>query len=1392
MAIVNRQNNLFAAEDWTVAYKAYSQVNFQAYDFDSIRTALVDYVRINYPENFNDYVESSEFIAIIEMLAYLSQSLAFRMDINSRENFLETAERRDSVFKLARMLGYNPKRNIPASGIMKVVRVRTTESIRDSQGNDLNNINISWDDANNPLSYEQFITVLNAAMSSANRFTAPVKEGIVGNIPTELYQLNTPITAPVAYNFNLTAEGVNRPFNIINSDFVDNGFFFERHPDPTNLFNIIYRNDSLGLSSSNTGFFVMFKQGSLQFLDLDYTTPLQSREEIVAVSNINELDVYLQEINSAGLILNKWEKVPNTVGQTLNYNNVAKNTKNLYAVENVDNGGIKLKFADGNFGNIPYGIFRLWYRSSDPNRYIIQPENARNISITVPYVDKQNKNQALTLTFRLEYRVNNSLPAESLAAIKRRAPQVYYTQNRMVSAQDYNVFPLSQSNNILKLKAMNKTHAGHSRYIDINDPTGTYQNLDTFAKDAILYSEESNRSQSVVINDNTTPREVVVSILPEILKTQQLNNFVYYGMRNTWTQFQENKFIVSNLNIRWEPLPAEAISNTGYMTETFSQGNQVVMLNINDSTKMFKENSLIKFVNSSDLSDYKWVRIISIENNGALASGLVTSIGPWTLSEEVGRGYLATEVIVSLRKLFTVAEADSIQTEINNRRTFALGYDLYADSWYIIQNKDLDRTSSFNVSHAKDTSGAGLDSSWIVLMEYYPVNIFSYRYNVTARGQNYVVQSKNDLKFYNIKNVKVLDNNNKSSKDTITFTTINAKPFNSDTFEWHKVGNNDYRWRNTTTGTTYIPRTYSPGIVLKTRDTKWFDVNVYWKSNFGLMKPKGNVLNTVDTATGNQYVSEATVLLAALFDRGELESQTTFVTIANNSGQINKIPSTITIPFNSTTFGGDIIDPATGNITYRLFNDSGNSLLVFSGNANCYSYGTTGTSNVDTSVSGRLFLANANVTAQTGNLIYSGLHLNQYHNSFDRTSAVSKDKIIVDYIQNKERLDQEIVWEVTDVYRYNDGYTDPRKVIVAPIDSDSDLVPDRPLQFKEYVYDKNIQVFEYYTDFDGYNYDRPTQGVIADFRNENIIRFDISSNLISSESYAKAYDVSILNWLFAKDLATASIVENDQGKAAGLKIYAVAENKVYLNTSDSTRFVNGDASNVRLVETNDFFVRVGRGPTQDTSQPQQQDSVIRWQHVAPKDVRIDPSISNVVEMIVLTNSYYTEVKSYLREPTGSNFPVEPTSSELAIEFENLNEYKSASDTIVFRSAKFKLLFGPFAEQQYQTKFRVVKLSNNISDNELKSQIISAINNYFEVENWEFGETFYFTELSSYIHQRLGSAIGSIVILPRNTSGSFGDMFSVKAEPNELFASTATVADIEIVERITSQTLRADR
>ena len=177
MAYSERQNNLFAAEDWKVAYKAFSNIDFTSYDFDTMRLSMVNYIRQNFPENFNDYIESSEFIAIIELLAYLSQSLAFRMDLNSRENFLETAERRDSVFKLARMLGYNPRRNVPASGLMKITGLRTNEPLTDSLNRNLANKTVFWDDVNNPESYEQFITILNSTFSNTNRFSYPIKSG---------------------------------------------------------------------------------------------------------------------------------------------------------------------------------------------------------------------------------------------------------------------------------------------------------------------------------------------------------------------------------------------------------------------------------------------------------------------------------------------------------------------------------------------------------------------------------------------------------------------------------------------------------------------------------------------------------------------------------------------------------------------------------------------------------------------------------------------------------------------------------------------------------------------------------------------------------------------------------------------------------------------------------------------------------------------------------------------------------------------------------------------------------------------------------------------------------------------------------------------------------------
>lgn len=1385
-----RQQALFAAEDWKLAYQAFTEIDFQAYDFDSIRVALVEYVRTNYPENFNDYVESSEFIAIIEMLAYLAQSLSFRVDVNTRENFLETAERRESVFRLAQMLGYNPKRNIAASGLMKVTAIKTTEDLTDSLGTSLNNRTVFWNDVNNSQSYEQFITILNAAMSRTNRFTTPVKEGQVGDIPTELYQLNTPINSPITYNVNISVDGSSKQFNVVNPDFTDGGSFSERHPDPANLFHMIYRNDGKGLESPDTGFFLFLKQGTLDFVDFNYTTPVENRQQDVLVPNINEADVYLQEINETGLVLNKWQKIPNTVGQTLNFNSRSLDTRNLYAVENLGTDGVRLRFTDGNFGRVPVGVFRFWHRVSDPRRYTVAPESARNLTVTIPYEDVSGRPQQLTVTFSLQRAISNSLPPESLAAIKQRAPQVYYTQNRMVSAQDYNVFPESQSQNITKLKAINRTHAGHSRYIELNDPTGTFYNVDTFADDAYLYREVANQTQNIIIDNNTTPLDVVSSTLPNKLKELAINNFVYQTMRDAWQKSDPSVFqFNSEDNVIWNPQPVRSTGSEGYLTEEFStSGITNVLTNQLPRTRKLQENTFLKFVDPQAPAEYVWVRVVSVRNNGRLTAGVVTAQGPWTLSADVPAGWRLTDTIVTLRRQFTSSEREAIQEKIQERApVFGIGYNLETDVWYTIDESLLPqdaRSTEFAVTSQEGGLVANQGATtWLFLMEYQNIDQNSYRYTLTSRGEDYVVQSRDKLKFYNVKNIKVLDATRQSSQDLITITTTNTKPGGSDRFEW--TGNS---WRNQELGTIHQPRAIRVDLPLKTRDVTFRDISANWISNFGIFRFSDDFASTLGK---NEYVSRATVDLNVFHPVGAFSSESNVV-VANNTGRVETLPSSIQVDFDSGTFGGDtIVQNYAGvrGILYRQQTETGEQVFFAPPEQEPFSLGPApdGSENLtnispDPDNPGSIRLISEDGLGN-GTLEYRNIGDRRLLNSED-SNGTSRDILEVVYEKNLEQLEEPIQWTISDVYREADGFVDPRRVKVAPLDSDGDLVPDRPRQFTEYVDSDDIVLFENYQDFDGFVYARPFRGRVLDLRGQEDI--SVLPNQVGPAAYNDFVELSSVEWLLVKDLAAAQKLE-DNFNARGTVVYVEETNEVFELTPSSTQ----PTLDLKLEPTQDFFVRAGRGATQNTVDTDPQPGIIRWQHVAPNDVRVDPSISNIVEMIVLTTSYNDQVRRWQARPVGE-FPLEPTSDQLSLEFAGLNEFKNASDVLAFRSAKFRLLFGEQADDLYKARFRVVKLSDQISDNELKTRIIATINDYFSVDNWDFGEAFYFTELSTFIHQRLGSNIGSIIILPKSRTGRLGELFQVQAEPNELFISTATVNDIEIVSRLDNQTLRLDR
>ena len=156
MATSSRQSNIFGVNDWKSIYQTYSQADLQSYDYETLRKIFVDYLRTYYPETFNDYTESSEYIALLDIIAFMGQALAFRSDLNARENFIDTAERRDSVIKLANLVNYNPKRNFAGQGFLKITSVQTTEQVRDINGINLSNAVILWNDTANPNWQEQF------------------------------------------------------------------------------------------------------------------------------------------------------------------------------------------------------------------------------------------------------------------------------------------------------------------------------------------------------------------------------------------------------------------------------------------------------------------------------------------------------------------------------------------------------------------------------------------------------------------------------------------------------------------------------------------------------------------------------------------------------------------------------------------------------------------------------------------------------------------------------------------------------------------------------------------------------------------------------------------------------------------------------------------------------------------------------------------------------------------------------------------------------------------------------------------------------------------------------------------------------------------------------------
>jgi hypothetical protein len=223
--------------------------------------------------------------------------------------------------------------------------------------------------------------------------------------------------------------------------------------------------------------------------------------------------------------------------------------------------------------------------------------------------------------------------------------------------------------------------------------------------------------------------------------------------------------------------------------------------------------------------------------------------------------------------------------------------------------------------------------------------------------------------------------------------------------------------------------------------------------------------------------------------------------------------------------------------------------------------------------------------------------------------------------------------------------------------------------------------------------------------------------------------------------------------------------------------------------TTPYYVLVPQ--TRYSMRPGRQGLQFQYRHNSNNTTRIDPATTNIIDLYVVTQAYYTAYQNWIQDTTNTvPMPDRPTISDLTTEYSQVQDFKMLSDSVIVNSVVFKPLFGPKAAPALRATIKVIKNSStNASDSEIRSAVLTQMNNYFNINNWNFGDTFYFSELSAYIHNQIGEYVSSCVLVPNDPTLHFGDLYEIKCMPYEIFVNAATSNDVIVISALTPAELQ---
>jgi hypothetical protein len=421
-----------------------------------------------------------------------------------------------------------------------------------------------------------------------------------------------------------------------------------------------------------------------------------------------------------------------------------------------------LKFGDDIFADIPTGNIRVWYRESANEALTFSANDVAGLELSLRFVDSTLTEQDLTVTLELSVPAS-STAGETIEQIKNRASRTSASQDRMITAADYNIYPEGKVGGVDKIKAVNRTHAGQSVYADLSDPTGTYRPVITFADDGFIY--ETEVVTSTTKDSIASPQEVM-----SWAENNLLNRYLHQLYYKKYTPIVP----AAGVTVNWITINSGNATTTGYFS-TDSAGTPLRVGRGNPDIKFrtIGKNSLIKTTGN------KWCRVLDVYREGL---GVSDNGGNNTGLRANGQGAVFLNSILpttsveawfpSLRTIFTPSEQREILAEIQAARSFGLKYvntQTQPDRWKIIP-VDLLETAGDLVAPTAQNENSG--ASWLVRLEY---DTTTTTWTMFTRNDQTVFGSVDQLTFHNQRFGQAVDLTSKRVlKDTIKFLTQNG------------------------------------------------------------------------------------------------------------------------------------------------------------------------------------------------------------------------------------------------------------------------------------------------------------------------------------------------------------------------------------------------------------------------------------------------------------------------------------------------------------------------------------------------------------------------------------------------------------------------------------------